>query len=258
MIELVLATSVLSVVAIISLSSLTSLGKASNRGVGEQEVARIGGRLLDQIARELRYADAGTLLYSPLEPDRITFQEVLAYEADPTTDGSVILSRPVTLRRVLLAGSTSRFGVERSEANALVGSELVAICVPANAVPDGEEEKAEEEEKEGEADEEDGGGRQTLTVCVADLEGYLAAGATLGPCGQEPIPVAASVYGVAPRILGQVAERDLDDSGLPGLHFAVRTVGGRTLIDVAVTVTVQAGAEVSTRRFATSVALVNR
>lgn len=237
LVEAAVTAGLLALVAVVSMDGLASLSTASRRGVAEQEAARQAGALLDRIARELRFASAASVDCSTGEPvGQITFQEVLAYEADPDTPVSRVLSRPITLRTVVANGSSSLLVLERSEADSWSEGTLVAIC------------RTDEE-----------GSRTTLAVPVSQLDAYLAEGATLGPCDTDPIPLAGRRLGASTTLLGgPIARRDAEDATLPGLNFLKRPTGGTTFIDIALTVRVSIGGETVTRRLSTSVGLVNR
>lgn len=233
----------------VGVSSVVSLSRAPGEGIHQQEITRTGSRLVDGIVRALETADASTLVFSDVSPERITFQQVLGY--DPA-EGRV-LSRPVTIRPVTLDGGID--AVEEQRAGSGVEGEQITVCLPDHVsvgpvgplvtdvieVPD-----------EGDPEE---GDRTTAAVLFEQLSLYLAVGATIGACGTETVP-AEAVLGSPPRILGAgLAAADLDDPSLPALHFAVRVEEGRTFVDVAVTVRSGPQAE---RRFARTVLLFNQ
>lgn len=238
---MVVTTALIGVLTMLTFDAVTRMTPPSNQGVAEQEAARTGGALLDRIARELRYADADTLVHSAADPGTITYQEVLAYESDAGTDGAVVRSRPVTLRLRAIGGAHSDQVVERFENPSLTGIDDAAQVVICH-------------HNQGE-----GLGTNSMVVAMADVEAHLRHGDRIGPCDGEPVPVAADAFLAGATVLGgPVAASDAVTSALPGLNFGVRRIGPRTYIDIAITVVGRVGAETARRRFSTTVALINR
>ena len=194
--------------------------------------------MLQRIRSELQTADADTLVYSASEPGQITFQQVVGYDAAAASDGDKRLrSRPIAYRGVTLANGAGPLGVERVELGSYEVGEEITICMPG----------------------EEGVEFKTQTVLVDNLGDYLEAGATIGPCGDEPIP-ASAVFGTTRTITGYIALADLDTEDLPGLNFDVRYEARATYVDVALTVEFRPKGETTPvrRRFEATVNLLNR
>jgi len=236
LLEVLVAGAVLGTVMVIAVNAVTEISRTSNHGLAEQQVTRTGAMLLESISRELRFADAATVQVSAAGPDRITFQQVLAYDANPQTASGLIRSRQVTLRRVSVFGWTGRFALERSESGGLGVLGTVTVCHRPSGVGIG----------------------VTLQVSGAQLTAHLAHGDTLGACGTEPTPSVSGSFSSPTRVLGAgISAADALLPTEPGLWFAVRRTGLVTFVDVAVTVEATVGTETARRRFTTTVRLVN-
>jgi prepilin-type N-terminal cleavage/methylation domain-containing protein len=238
LVELAITIAITALVVTIAFDSFNGLGRASNQGLAEQEVTRLASRVLDQIRGDLQTADADTLVYSASEPGQITFQQVVGYDATAAADGDKRLrSRPIAYRGVTLANGAGPLGVERVELGSYEAGEEITICMA----------------------QEEGGERQTQTILVDNLNEYLKAGATIGPCGDEPIPT-SEVFGTTRAITGYVALADLNTGDLPGLNFDVRYEARATYVDVALTVEFRPRGERTPvrRRFEATVNLLNR
>ncbi len=112
-VELAAAVALLSVLALLGASLLVSGANACRESVAEQDAVRQAGDGLDSATRELKDATASTVVFSSLDPSRITFQKMVGYDS---ASGSRILSAPITLRAAPLPGAPGLYGVAREEA----------------------------------------------------------------------------------------------------------------------------------------------
>lgn len=116
-IEMTIAAALLSLLAVSGISALTVGTNACQQVLAEQEAVRQAGRLVEAIAFELKDASAASVVYSTAQPDRLTFQRVLAYDPDSFQP---ILSTPITIRRVAMTvpGTSGLSIVERAQTGA--------------------------------------------------------------------------------------------------------------------------------------------
>lgn len=221
LLEVVSASAVCSLLVILCAQVAVTGTRCTTLCSVEQSASREAGRLLQRIVGELSAADPASVVCWPSAPGTILFQQVLATHVDEEQRVQRVLSRPVTLRRILLPAS-ALLAVERCEPEVLADPYLAMLL-----------------SSETSEDELDAttvrmctvsavGQLTTVEVPLSELPTRLAAGDTFGPCASPP------------RVLGAyVAPCDPDLRALPGVHYHVERDDRWTRIDVVVAVEVR-------------------
>jgi type II secretory pathway pseudopilin PulG len=121
LVELTVGLAIVGVAMLLGVSALGSAADGSHRAGSDQEALEAAARAADAIARELKDAAGGTIVFSSTTPDQITFRKMIGY--DPTLPNEAdrrLLSAAITLRRtpLAMAGQPGLWLIERVQAGA--------------------------------------------------------------------------------------------------------------------------------------------